>query len=88
MENDNKELLNLIETCLLENHQNFLIFSQFLMIELQRKNLTNIFSNKIQKTILEKLKIQNIFNLDINDLFLMIEKNNKEIEKQIKINRI
>ena len=85
LENDNKELLNLIETCLLENHQNFLIFSQFLMIELQRKNLTNIFSNKIQKTILEKLKIKNIFNLDINDLFLMIEKNNKEIEKQIKI---
>ena len=80
--NNNKEIKNIIKDCLLKNHQNFLLLSQILSNELQQINMTNIYSNKICKLLLEKLKYKNIYTL--KDIFLEIEKNNKEISNQIK----
>ena len=82
--NNNNEAINNIRNCSIENHQNFLLLSQILINELQYKNMTNIYSNKIYKTLLEKLKDKkNIYNT--NDLFVKIEEHNNKIEKQIKL---
>ena len=80
--NNNKEIKNIIKDCLLKNHQNFLLLSQILSNELQQINMTNIYSNKICKLLLEKLKYKNIYKL--KDIFIEIDKNNKEINNQIK----
>ena len=80
--NNNKEIKNIIKDCAYKNHQNFLLLCQILSNELQQNNMTNIYSNKIYKLILEKLKCKNIFNT--KELFLEIENNNKDIYNKIK----
>ena len=79
---NNNEIIKTIKDCLNKNHQNFLLLSQLLINELQKNNMTNIYSNKICKLILEKLKFKNIFNS--KELFLEIENNNKEMYNNIK----
>ena len=84
--NTNQELINTIKDCLFKNHQNFLLLTKILLNELQLKSMTNIYSNKISKIILEKIKDKGYINTnDNNDIFLKIEKNNKEIENQLKL---
>ena len=80
---NNQEILNKIKSCIQKNHQNFLLLSKLLHNELQLKSMTNIYSYKISKILLEKIKDNNSFIT--NDIVLIIEKNNKEIENQIKI---
>ena len=82
--NNNKDILKLVKECNSKNHQNFLFLSQILINELQYKNMTNIYSNKIYKIILEKLKDKDKNKYNIKEAFLKIEKNNNEIENQIK----
>ena len=82
--NNNKDILKAVKDCISKNHQNFLLFSQILINELQYKNMTNIYSNKIYKIILEKLNDKDKNKYDIKEVFSKIEKNNKEIENQIK----
>lgn len=79
---NNNEIIKIIKDCLNKNHQNFLLLSQLLINELQKNNMTNIYSNKISKLILEKLKFKNIFIS--RELFLEIENNNKEMYYNIK----
>jgi len=84
--NTNQEIINTIKDCLFKNHQNFLLLTKILLNELQLKSMTNIYSNKISKIILEKIKDKGYINTnDNNDIFLKIEKNNKEIENQLKL---
>jgi len=82
--NNNKDILKIVKDCISKNHQNFLFLSQILINELQYKNMTNIFSNKIYKIILEKLNDKDKNKYNIKEVFLKIDKNNKEIENQIK----
>ena len=82
--NNNKDILKIVKDCISKNHQNFLFLSQILINELQYKNMTNIYSNKIYKIILEKLNDKDKNKYNIKEVFLKIEKNNKEIENQIK----
>ena len=82
--NNNKDILKIVKDCISKNHQNFLLLSQILITELQYKNMTNIFSNKIYKIILEKLNDKDKNKYNIKEMFLKIDKNNKEIENQIK----
>ena len=84
--NTNQGIINTINDCLFKNHQNFLLLTKILLNELQLKSMTNIYSNKISKIILEKIKDKGYINTnDNNDIFLKIEKNNKEIENQLKL---
>ena len=82
--NNNKDILKTVKECNSKNHQNFLLLSQILINELQYKNMTNIYSSKIYKIILEKLNDKDKNKYNIKEIFLKIEKNNKEIENQIK----
>ena len=79
---NNQEILNKIKKNIYQNHQNFLLLCKILHNELQLKSMTNIYSYKISKIILEKIK-DNKCSMT-NDIFLIIEKNNKEIENQVK----
>ena len=80
---NNNHLINSIRNCLSENHQNFLLLSYILINELQYKNMTNIYSNKIYKFILDKLQYKNTNNT--KDIFLKIDEYNNKIENQIKL---
>ena len=79
----------IIKDCLILNHQNFLILSLILIEILQFHNMTNLYQNKISKIIYEKLidyKLNNTNNIaNLKDLFLKIERKNKDMENKIKL---
>ena len=55
----------------------FSVLTKILINELQSNNMTNIYSNKLLKIILQKLK-DKIINNSNNDISLMIEAKNKK----------
>ena len=86
-----KEELNIkmIKTCLKINYQNFLMLSFILIDILQLNNMTNLYQNKINKIIYEKLNdfklYQNNNLMRIDELITKIKENNKDIENKIKL---
>ena len=79
----------IIKDCLIINHQNFLIFSLILIEVLQYHNMTNLYQNKINKIIYEKLMDHKLYSttniLNIKDLSTKIEQYNNDIGNKIKI---
>ena len=87
--NINEKKIMMIKECLILNHQNFLVLSYILIEILQFCNMTNLYHNKINKVIYEKLidnKLYSANNIsNIKDLTSKIEQNNKDVEYKIKI---
>ena len=81
--------IKMIKTCLKINHQNFLMLSFILIDILQLNNMTNLYQNKINKIIYEKLNdfklYQNNNLMRIDELITKIKENNKDIENKIKL---
>ena len=86
--NEEKYMMK-IKYCLSLNHQNFLILSLIIVEILQFHNMTNLYFNKINKIIYEKLEDHKLYNpkdiLNIKDLASKIVKNNMDIENKIKL---
>ena len=86
--NEEKYIM-IIKNCLFLNHQNFLIFSLILIEILQFHNMTNLYHNKINKIIYEKLLDHKLYNtnniLNIKDLASKIAQNNINIRNKIKL---
>ena len=87
--NINEKKIMMIKECLILNHQNFLVLSLILIEILQFCNMTNLYHNKINKVIYEKLidnKLYSANNIsNIKDLTSKIKQNNKDVEYKIKI---
>ena len=89
IKNKNEKIITIIKDCLILNHQNFLILCLILINILQLNNMTNLYHNKINKIIFEKLidlksyQANNILNIE--NSASKIELNNKDIENKIKI---
>ena len=89
IKNKNEKVITIIKDCLILNHQNFLILSLILTNILQLNNMTNLYHNKINKIIFEKLidlksyQANNILNIE-NSASKIVQ-NNKDIENKIKI---
>ena len=89
IKNQSGKVITIIKDCLILNHQNFLILSLILINILQLNNMTNLYHNKINKIIFEKLidlksyQANNILNIE--NSASKIELNNKDIENKIKI---
>ena len=72
------------------NHQNFLMLAFILIDILQLNNMTNLYQNKINKIIYEKLndfklyQNNNIF-IRIENLIKKIKENNKELENKMEL---
>ena len=81
--------IKMIKTCLKINHRNFLKLSFILIDILQLNNMTNLYQNKINKIIYEKLNdfklYQNNNLMRIDELITKIKENNKDIENKIKL---
>ena len=81
--------IKMIKTCLKINHRNFLMLSFILIDILQLNNMTNLYQNKINKIIYEKLNdfklYQNNNLMRIDELITKIKENNKDIENKIKL---
>ena len=81
--------IKMIKTCLKINHQNFLMLSFILIDILQLNNMTNLYQNKINKIIYEKLNdfklYQNNNLMRIDELITKIKENNKDIDNKIKL---
>ena len=90
--NEKKEesKIKIIKTCLKLNHQNFLMLAFILIDILQLNNMTNLYQNKINKIIYEKLndfklyQNNNIF-IRIENLIKKIKENNKELENKMEL---
>ena len=90
--NEKKEesKIKIIKACLILNHQNFLMLSFILIDILQLNNMTNLYQNKINKIIYEKLNDYKLYQnnnllIRIENLIAKIKENNKELEDKIKL---
>ena len=89
IKNLNEKEAIIIKDCLISNHQNFLILSLILINILQFHNMTNLYHNKINKIIFEKLsdkklcQTNNILNFE--ELISKIQQNNNNIENKMKV---
>ena len=90
--NEKKEesIIKKIKSCLILNHQNFLKLSFILIDILQLNNMTNLYQNKINKIIYEKLTDFKLYQnnnllIRIQNLITKINENNKELENYIKL---
>ena len=81
--------IKMIKTCLKINHRNFLKLSFILIDILQLNNMTNLYQNKINKIIYEKLNdfklYQNNNLMRIDESITKIKEKNKDIENKIKL---
>ena len=81
--------IKIIKACLILNHQNFLTLSFILIDMLHLNNMTNLYQNKINKIIYEKLNDFKLYQNNnllerIQNLITKLKENNKELENKIK----
>ena len=79
---DNIRLKNIIINCISSSHQSFLLFCKIIIYELNKKNYTNIFNNRLTQIILKKSIIR--AGRISKDIFKNIDKKNEEILQNLK----